>query len=109
VYIGEFQNEQMHGRGEYRFPDGSLYQGQFSRDKIHGLGTRRSANGETQSGEWNNGEFARACAVPEYIPVQQPPPNQERPRAATNQVVPSAIPGVSPALPNPAGITPRGE
>ena len=108
MYTGEFENEQMHGRGEYKFPDGSVYQGQFSRDKIHGLGTKRSANGEIQTGEWANGDFLRSCSVPEYVPVLQPPPNPDRPRAALSQLAPSAIPGIS-AAPTVVGIAPRGE
>jgi hypothetical protein len=75
-YIGEFQNNKMHGRGTYiytdighkyvgewkyghwngqgtyTYADGSKYIGEFQNNKMHGLGAFTMADGSKYVGEW---------------------------------------------------------
>jgi len=39
VFIGDFENDKMHGNGVFQYADGSKYEGEFQNDKKHGHGT----------------------------------------------------------------------
>ena len=45
---------QMHGRGVYRYADGSVYEGDFKDGKKHGLGMDRYADGAVYEGDWKD-------------------------------------------------------
>jgi len=37
-YDGEWLNNNMHGKGKYTWPDGKTYEGQYDNDRKHGHG-----------------------------------------------------------------------
>ena len=49
-----FQN-QMHGKGTYRWNDGRKYEGEYQYDKKHGHGIYTWADGRQYDGSWANG------------------------------------------------------
>ena len=52
-YTGEVDdNGKKHGKGTYRWIDGSFYEGDFKDDLRHGLGKFKWANGESYNGEY---------------------------------------------------------
>ena len=56
-YIGERNAAgQMHGRGVYRYADGTVYEGDFKDGKKHGRGVYRFANGSVYEGDWKDGK-----------------------------------------------------
>ena len=38
VYVGDFENDEYHGRGRYRNTQGYTYEGDFVRGKVEGSG-----------------------------------------------------------------------
>ena len=46
IYIGEFKDGQMHGKGEFSWPSGIKYKGQFKHGYIDGQGLIIGPNGE---------------------------------------------------------------
>ena len=53
-YVGQFENGQYHGQGQYRHPSGAIYTGGWNRGKRHGSGTYESVDGSSYVGEWEN-------------------------------------------------------
>jgi hypothetical protein len=55
-YYGEYNqnNNQKHGRGILKFPDGPIYYGQFKMDKANGKGKLIFKDGEEYDGDWEN-------------------------------------------------------
>ena len=51
-YIGEFENNTVHGQGAYTYADGSTYVGELKDGKYHGQGTWTSPDGDTWVGEF---------------------------------------------------------
>ena len=46
----------MEGVGEYRWPDGKVYNGQFKADKREGEGRLRWLDGKVYRGSWLKGK-----------------------------------------------------
>lgn len=38
VYVGDFSNDMMHGKGQYTFFNGDVYEGEVKQNVIHGKG-----------------------------------------------------------------------
>lgn len=55
LYIGEWQNDLFHGKGSYRWTDGTIYVGEFYRGLIYGKGKLTKPSGETYEGFFVNG------------------------------------------------------
>jgi hypothetical protein len=54
-YEGDTKNGMKHGRGKYKYPDGSFYEGEFENNKKHGKGYYKAANGDIYEGEFKDG------------------------------------------------------
>ncbi|MED6263231.1 hypothetical protein CHARACLAT_002423 [Characodon lateralis] len=57
LYEGEFKDNMYHGSGTYIFPDGSVYRGHFCNDRLAGEGTFTDAQGLSWTGDFH-GETA---------------------------------------------------
>lgn len=55
-YEGDLQNNEPHGRGVMRMPDGSVYEGEFVHGQFHGKGVLRFPAGRIE-GVWDQGEL----------------------------------------------------
>lgn len=51
VYEGEFANNNKHGKGEYRWNDGTVFKGEYRDDEMNGSGAMLFYNGEKYEGE----------------------------------------------------------
>lgn len=57
VSQGDFTNNEITGKGLYRWPDSSTYEGEVSNGKRHGHGTFRCmASPASYTGQWNMGQ-----------------------------------------------------
>ena len=56
VYDGHWKNGLMHGKGVYRFQNGSIFDGEFFNNQQHGKGKLVQENGDTYEGEWQCGQ-----------------------------------------------------
>ena len=55
-YHGPTNNKDMpHGKGIYKYSDGSIYDGNWHRGRRHGEGTYTYCNGDVYIGEWEDG------------------------------------------------------
>ena len=54
IYEGDWVNNQMHGKGIYKFRNGDIYEGDRVNGKKHGYGTYKYKNGDYYEGEWMN-------------------------------------------------------
>ena len=54
-YEGEFKNNQINGKGIYKWNDGDVYKGDFLNGKMNGNGIYEWPNGRTYEGEYING------------------------------------------------------
>ncbi|XP_013855546.1 MORN repeat-containing protein 2 isoform X2 [Austrofundulus limnaeus] len=55
-YEGEFRDNMFHGSGTYVFPDTSVYRGQFHKNRLEGDGTFTDAQGLVWTGEFHDTE-----------------------------------------------------
>eukprot|EP00933_Yihiella_yeosuensis_P055664 TRINITY_DN54513_c0_g1_i1.p1 TRINITY_DN54513_c0_g1~~TRINITY_DN54513_c0_g1_i1.p1 ORF type:complete len:329 (+),score=63.37 TRINITY_DN54513_c0_g1_i1:53-988(+) len=55
-YVGQFQNDKFHGKGEHVWPDGSRYAGTWKEGQKHGRGTYVSCDELTYEGQFQNGK-----------------------------------------------------
>ena len=55
VYVGEFEQGEIHGVGVCYYRDGSRYQGEWAHRLPHGKGTRYFPNGQKRTGNWRRG------------------------------------------------------
>ena len=54
-YIGEYKDNQMHGRGEFYWTNGNIYKGDYKDGMRHGTGVLTFYNGSSYTGDWKNG------------------------------------------------------
>jgi len=54
IYTGPLRNDQMSGKGEFRFNDGGIYRGDFLENRMHGKGCLEFADGRVYQGEFRN-------------------------------------------------------
>ena len=55
-YVGSFINNEFHGNGSRKWPDGRQYAGEFKEGIQHGQGTEIWPNGNKYIGQYKNGE-----------------------------------------------------
>lgn len=55
VYVGDFNQGEIHGVGVCYYRDGSRYQGEWAHRLPHGKGTRYFPNGQKRTGNWQRG------------------------------------------------------
>jgi hypothetical protein len=56
-YVGDWSQDQMHGSGTRRFPNGDVYMGEYNRGFRHGQGRFYYANGDLYWGAWQNNQM----------------------------------------------------
>lgn len=56
VYIGDFQNGEIHGYGTCYYADGSKYKGNWAHRYPDGKGVKTFSNGEVRDGYWKKGQ-----------------------------------------------------
>ena len=56
-YIGEYQDDKMHGRGTYTFSNGDKFVGEYKDNKKHGQGIYFWADGNVERGYYINDEY----------------------------------------------------
>lgn len=56
-YVGDWRDNQMHGEGTRRYPNGDVYVGHYFKGKRHGHGKFYYSNGDTYSGPWDNNQM----------------------------------------------------
>ncbi|XP_058947615.2 radial spoke head 1 homolog [Pocillopora verrucosa] len=59
-YLGEYEGdrneeEERHGKGKAKLPNGDVYEGEYSHGKRHGQGTYKFQNGARYTGSYMNG------------------------------------------------------
>ncbi|CAM9731936.1 unnamed protein product, partial [Laminaria digitata] len=61
-YVGQWQNDSMHGEGEIRFASGASYRGYFGGNKFHGYGRYEWNDAATYEGGWRENKMhGRGC------------------------------------------------
>jgi hypothetical protein len=55
-YEGEWKDDQRHGIGIYKFPDGSVYEGEWERNQPHGIGKLTYPDGSIYEGCYKHGK-----------------------------------------------------
>lgn len=55
-YVGQFQSDNFHGKGDNVWSDGSRYVGKWMAGQKHGDGTYTSAEGLNYKGQWEDGK-----------------------------------------------------
>jgi hypothetical protein len=56
-YVGDWRNNQMHGSGTRRYPNGDVFMGQYEYGKRDGEGRFYYANGDLYWGNWYNNQM----------------------------------------------------
>ena len=56
MYIGQFHNDKLDGKGVMQWPDGRKYDGEWQMDNMHGLGSFTWADGRSYEGGWRNNQ-----------------------------------------------------
>lgn len=59
VYVGEFEQGVIQGKGELDYDNGAKYKGDFIKNRMHGQGVLSFEDGRTYTGEFIEGKFAR--------------------------------------------------
>eukprot|EP00607_Mallomonas_marina_P005466 CAMPEP_0182426724 /NCGR_PEP_ID=MMETSP1167-20130531/13250_1 /TAXON_ID=2988 /ORGANISM="Mallomonas Sp, Strain CCMP3275" /LENGTH=155 /DNA_ID=CAMNT_0024608381 /DNA_START=214 /DNA_END=681 /DNA_ORIENTATION=+ len=72
IYEGEFQKNLFEGEGEYRFADGSIYRGIWRSGKMHGQGTYTDSNKINWKGMFFNGMYDTGRSYISLRPGQDP-------------------------------------
>ncbi len=57
LYIGDWKDDTMHGKGRFEFGSGCVYEGEWDAGRFHGVGTYTWPSGARYSGEWNNNKM----------------------------------------------------
>ena len=74
LYVGEFQNDEMHGNGTFTFSDGSEYIGEFENGLQHGQGLLLLQDGTKVLGKWEHGD---QVSIEYSIDLNEPEEGQE--------------------------------
>lgn len=53
---GDFKGGDLHGYGQYKFTDGSVYEGQFEHGWMHGQGLYKVKEGHVFEGQYREGK-----------------------------------------------------
>lgn len=56
VYLGDWKDDQMHGKGVIIYADAERYEGTFFKGLKHGMGNFYSLDGSVFKGEYSNGK-----------------------------------------------------
>ncbi len=56
VFVGNFYNGKMHGKGKVVYANGGFYEGDYFNGNLHGKGKMTWENGITYQGDWKNGK-----------------------------------------------------
>lgn len=57
IYIGQFKNNQRHGQGILKYPNGDVYDGTWKNNQMNGNGILTYSNGDYFSGEFLDGKI----------------------------------------------------
>ena len=57
IYIGDFIDEKMHGKGLYKWPDGGEYEGEYINNIKEGIGRFKWSNGKIYEGPFEGGKY----------------------------------------------------
>ena len=57
IYLGQYKDGKMHGKGIHTWKSGSKYDGEWQNDNKHGQGKYTYANGKVKEGIWKNDKF----------------------------------------------------
>ena len=55
-YVGEFKQNQLEGKGQFRYSDGTCYKGRFQANQRHGFGMSTWPDGSVFVGFWKDGK-----------------------------------------------------
>lgn len=56
MYIGDWNDNMMHGEGTYKWSDGRIFMGHFKNDKKSGVGIYLWKDGRAYNGDWLDGK-----------------------------------------------------
>ena len=56
-YTGTFKNDQIEGRGIFKWKNGDKYEGEVKNGKMHGIGIFKCYNGQIYNGTFENGQI----------------------------------------------------
>ena len=59
IYVGEFENNEMHGQGTLKWSTGEKYEGAFANGAMHGQGTYTDNNGKLFNIEYREGKVVK--------------------------------------------------
>lgn len=59
TYVGEFENNEMHGQGSLKWSSGEKYEGEFENGAMHGQGTYTDKNGIVCNIEYCKGKVVK--------------------------------------------------
>ncbi len=54
-YWGGWKNGKKHGKGTFKWPNGTIYDGHWEADKMHGEGVIKTPEGKRINGKWDKG------------------------------------------------------
>eukprot|EP00761_Pharyngomonas_kirbyi_P008119 gb/GECH01008130.1/.p1 GENE.gb/GECH01008130.1/~~gb/GECH01008130.1/.p1 ORF type:complete len:146 (+),score=41.61 gb/GECH01008130.1/:1-438(+) len=57
VYVGEFKEDKMHGKGKITYSNGSYYDGEWNNNKYEGQGTYCWTDGSWYEGQWKDNKM----------------------------------------------------
>ena len=80
-YLGDFQNDLMHGNGCFTMSDGSEYVGEFYEGVQHGDGMIITSNGTEIFGRWIDGKYQQLeynIAIDNQTETETEAPNTEK-------------------------------
>lgn len=64
-YVGDWEDDEMHGEGVYIWESGDQYEGPFVRDKREGKGILIMTTGERHEGKWKDNQMKEKPAPTE--------------------------------------------
>ena len=56
MYEGQFEDNEIEGKGIYKWKNGDMYEGQMKKGKMHGYGKQSYKDGRTYEGEYSDGK-----------------------------------------------------